>query len=218
MNNNTSQQATGASESARFFCTQISSAAGAAGELKQQHKKEPNMANKNTNPGIGKVAVPEVMNSADATRARTHARVVRPTGILKESLIDLPGARVRIRARTCAHSRVCALVCKYFSVINLNSSVKSHAEPRSARRFLLKIGNNFSKEPVAKPLLLFYKPRNTLSERSEGAKAEGRSPEGMPKQPRIHGSLIDFSRVEVEKWRIFFFDRIYKIYIIIQSC
>ena len=35
-----------------FFFT-ISPAAGAAGELKQ-HKKEPNMANKNTNPGIGK--------------------------------------------------------------------------------------------------------------------------------------------------------------------
>ena len=36
-----------------FFCTRISSAAGAAGELKQ-HKKEPNMANRNTNPDIGK--------------------------------------------------------------------------------------------------------------------------------------------------------------------
>jgi len=38
-----------------FFCTRISSAAGAAGELKQ-HKKEPNMANRNTNPGSGKNA------------------------------------------------------------------------------------------------------------------------------------------------------------------
>ena len=38
-------QASGASETTRFFCTQISPAAGAAGELKQ-HKKEPNMANK----------------------------------------------------------------------------------------------------------------------------------------------------------------------------
>ena len=62
MNNNTSQQATGASQTTRFFCTQISSAAGVAGELKQQHKKEPNMANKNTDPGIGKLADPEVMN------------------------------------------------------------------------------------------------------------------------------------------------------------
>ena len=34
------------------------------------------MANKNTNPGGGKIAVPGVMNSHDATRARTHARVV----------------------------------------------------------------------------------------------------------------------------------------------
>ena len=31
------------------------------------------------------------------SRARTHARVVRPTGILKESLLDLPGARARVR-------------------------------------------------------------------------------------------------------------------------
>ena len=61
------------------------------------------MANKNTNPGGGKVAVPEVMNSADASRARTHARVVRPTGILKESLIDLPGAHARVCAPTHAH-------------------------------------------------------------------------------------------------------------------
>ena len=39
-------QASGASETTRFFfCTQISPAVGAAGELKQ-HKKEPNMANK----------------------------------------------------------------------------------------------------------------------------------------------------------------------------
>jgi len=28
-------------------------------------------------------------------RGRTHARVVRPTGILKESLLDLPSARAR---------------------------------------------------------------------------------------------------------------------------
>ena len=39
-------QASGASETTRFFCTQISSAAGAAGELKQ-HRKEPHMANRN---------------------------------------------------------------------------------------------------------------------------------------------------------------------------
>ena len=58
MNNETPQPATGASETTRFFCTRISSAAGAADELKQ-HKKEPNMANKNTNPGGGKAAVPE---------------------------------------------------------------------------------------------------------------------------------------------------------------
>ena len=49
MNNNAPQQASGASETTRFFCTRISSAAGAAG-AQQQHKKEPNMASRNTNP------------------------------------------------------------------------------------------------------------------------------------------------------------------------
>ena len=39
-------QASGASETTRFFWTQISSAAGAASELKQ-HRKEPHMANRN---------------------------------------------------------------------------------------------------------------------------------------------------------------------------
>ena len=38
-------QASGASETTRFFCTRISPAAGAAGELKQ-HRKEPDMANR----------------------------------------------------------------------------------------------------------------------------------------------------------------------------
>ena len=42
------------------------------------------MANKNTDPGIGNVAVPEVMNSHDATRARTYTRtraVISPHGV-----------------------------------------------------------------------------------------------------------------------------------------
>ena len=55
MNNKTTEHNPGASETTRFFCTHISPAAGAAGELKQ-HKKEPNMANRNTNPGSGKNA------------------------------------------------------------------------------------------------------------------------------------------------------------------
>ena len=37
-------QALGASETARFFCTRISSAAGAAGELCTGKRKEPDMA------------------------------------------------------------------------------------------------------------------------------------------------------------------------------
>ena len=56
------------------------------------------MANKeNTTLGIGKSVDAGVMHNPDASRARTHARVVRPTGILKESLLDLPGARARVR-------------------------------------------------------------------------------------------------------------------------
>jgi hypothetical protein len=92
-------QALGASETTRFFCTRISPAAGAAGELKQ-HRKEPDMANRNTNPGIGESVDSGVINTHQPSRARTHARVVRPTGILNESLIDIPGARARVRAKS----------------------------------------------------------------------------------------------------------------------
>jgi hypothetical protein len=92
-------QASGASETTRFFCTRISPAAGAAGELKQ-HRKEPDMANRNTNPGIGESVDSGVINTHQPSRARTHARVVRPTGILNESLIDIPGARARVRAKS----------------------------------------------------------------------------------------------------------------------
>ena len=55
------------------------------------------MANGNTNPGIGENADSGVMHNPQPSRARTHARVIRPTGILKESLLDLPGARARVR-------------------------------------------------------------------------------------------------------------------------
>ena len=64
-------QASGASETTRLFCTRISSAAGAAGELKNP-KKEPNMANRNTNPGIGESVDFGVMHNPDASRARTR--------------------------------------------------------------------------------------------------------------------------------------------------
>ena len=99
MNEQPKNQASGASETTRFFCTRISSAAGAAGELKQ-HRKEPDMANRNTNPGIGESVDSGVINTHQPSRARTHARVVRPTGILNESLIDIPGARARVRAKS----------------------------------------------------------------------------------------------------------------------
>ena len=55
------------------------------------------MANGNTNPGIGETTDSGVMHNPQPPRARTHARAVRPTGILKESLLDLPGARARVR-------------------------------------------------------------------------------------------------------------------------
>ena len=55
------------------------------------------MANGNTNPGIGESVDSGVINTHQPSRARTHARVVRPTGILKESLLDLPSARARVR-------------------------------------------------------------------------------------------------------------------------
>ena len=74
-------QASGASETTRFFCTQISSAASVVDEFKK-HRKEPNMANRNTNPGIGKSVDSGVMHNPDASRARTRTRVVCHTGIL----------------------------------------------------------------------------------------------------------------------------------------
>ena len=58
------------------------------------------MANRNTNPGIGESVDSGVINTPQPSRARTHARVVRPTGILNESLIDIPGARARVRAKS----------------------------------------------------------------------------------------------------------------------
>ena len=58
------------------------------------------MANRNTNPGIGESVDSGVINTHQPSRARTHARVVRPPGILNESLIDIPGARARVRAKS----------------------------------------------------------------------------------------------------------------------
>ncbi len=66
-------QALGASDSARLFYTQISSAASAAGEFKK-HRKEPNMANKeNTTLGIGKNADSGVMHIPQPSRAYAYA-------------------------------------------------------------------------------------------------------------------------------------------------
>ena len=75
MNNKTAEHNPGASETTRFFCTRISSAAGVAGELCTTRRKEPDMAKRNTNPGIGESVDSGVMHNPDASRARTHARV-----------------------------------------------------------------------------------------------------------------------------------------------
>ena len=63
MKNKTTEHNPGASETTRFFCTRISSAASAVDKFKK-HRKEPNMATKNTNPVGGKTAVPADINNA----------------------------------------------------------------------------------------------------------------------------------------------------------
>ena len=78
------------------------------------------MANKkNTTPGIGKNADSGVINTPQPSRARTHARVVRPTGILKESLSDLPGARVREESADFTAWRVKTFTRKSFSRVEV---------------------------------------------------------------------------------------------------
>ena len=57
---------------AAFFIS-LSRGRVAAG-VQQKPKKEPNMANKNTNPGDGKTAVPGVMDNPQSSRARTRTR------------------------------------------------------------------------------------------------------------------------------------------------
>ena len=87
-------QASGASETTRFFCTRISSAAGAAG-AQQQHKKEPHLANKNTNPGGGKNADSGVVHNPQSSRAHTRTRGMSYGAINNIPLSAIP--------RACAH-------------------------------------------------------------------------------------------------------------------
>ena len=49
MKNKTTEHNPGASETTRFFCTRISSAASAAGELCTTKRKDPDMGKRNTN-------------------------------------------------------------------------------------------------------------------------------------------------------------------------
>ena len=54
---------------------------------------------KNRNPGIVNDTAAKVVNNSAASRAHTRTCVVRPTGIQNESLLALPGARVRAHAK-----------------------------------------------------------------------------------------------------------------------
>ena len=62
------------------------------------------MANKNTNLGGGKLADSGVMNSPDASRARTRTRGMSYGDINNIPLVVIPRACARIRARTCLYS------------------------------------------------------------------------------------------------------------------
>ena len=74
MKNKTTEHNPGASETTRLFCTQISSAAGAAGELCTGKRKEPDLAKRNTNPGIGESVDPGVMHNPDASHTRARGK------------------------------------------------------------------------------------------------------------------------------------------------
>ena len=109
------------------------------------------MANGNTNPGIGESVDSGVINTHQPSRARTHARVVRPTGILKESLTDLPGARARVREESADFTawRVKTfggdfdLVCKAVEDVVAEFSDRQPARDRS---LWLKIANEIGYE------------------------------------------------------------------------
>ena len=91
-------QASGASETTRIFCTRISSAASAAGELCTTRRKEPNMANKkNTTPGIGESADSGVMHNPQPSRARTRTRGMSYGDINNIPLTVMPRARAHVR-------------------------------------------------------------------------------------------------------------------------
>ena len=70
-----------------FFFT-ISPAAGAAGELKQNPKKKPNMAKRNTNPGIGETTDSGVMYNPQPSRARTRGMSYGDINIARTALFD----------------------------------------------------------------------------------------------------------------------------------
>ena len=62
---------------------------------------------KNTTPGIGESVDSGVMHNPQPSRARTRTRVVSPTGILKESLLDIRRARTRTRGKRRFHRMAC---------------------------------------------------------------------------------------------------------------
>ena len=149
-------QASGASDSARLFCTQISSAVGVAGEFKK-HRKEPNMANKeNTTLGIGKSADFGVMHNPQPSRARTRTRGMSYGDINNIPLTVIPRARAHVHedAATRSESALAEWRTKTFggnfdpvrAVVEDAVAEFSNRQPEDDRRIWLKIANEIGYE------------------------------------------------------------------------
>ena len=102
------------------------------------------MANKNTNPGIGKTADSGVMHNPQSSRAHTRTRVVSPTGILKESLTVLPGVHAREGVRTREGSA--AADCRSAGGQSWRESVRTRDDANFSAWRVKTFGGNF--DPV----------------------------------------------------------------------
>ena len=156
MNNKATEHNPGASDSARFFCTQISSAAGVVDEFKK-HRKEPNMANKeNTTLGIGKSADFGVMHNPDASRARTRGMSYGDINNIPLTVIPRARAHVREDAATRSESALAEWRTKTFggnfdpvrAVVEDAVAEFSNRQPEDDRRIWLKIANEIGYEAL----------------------------------------------------------------------
>ena len=154
MKNKTTEHNPDASETTRFFCTRISSAAGAAGELKQ-HRKEPDMANRNTNPGIGESVDSGVMHNPQPSRARTRTRGMSYGDINNIPLTVIPSVCAHAREENGKPSEVLAQWrTKKFGgdfdpvrmAVDEAVSMFSSRQPEDDRRIWLKIANEIGYE------------------------------------------------------------------------